>query len=155
MSALPARNSGLGYASVRSRWSTFGCGATWRSEIRSRRSAPRRIAGDIGVFWRRPPSVKNSSPIFTAGNRSGIAADASTWRGPIRAARWRTNGSRLHSRGTGSAHDRNTTVWPVPTCVADTEIAWRWRPRRLRSIPRHGIVRSTKRSRPLVSSMPP
>jgi hypothetical protein len=29
---LPARNSGLGYASVRSRWITFGSGATWRSE---------------------------------------------------------------------------------------------------------------------------
>ena len=87
LSALPARNSGLGYASMRSRSTSLGAGLTWRSETSSSRSAPSRIAGDIGVFWRSPPSVKNSSPIFTAGNSIGIAAEASTWRGPIRAAR--------------------------------------------------------------------
>src|SRR2546425_10689206 len=105
-------NSGLGYASARSRSIIFGSRPTWRSEIKSRRSAPSRIAGDIGVFWRRPPSVKDLSPVLTAGNSSGVAADARAWRGPLRAALWRTNGSGLPPGRARPALGGETAVGP-------------------------------------------
>ena len=73
----------------------------------------------------------------------------------MRAARWRTNGSRLQPAGTGSADEMKTTVWPVPTWVAETDMACSARLRSERSMPRHGMFLMTKRSRPLVSRMPP
>ena len=48
-----------------------------RRPITSTLSAPRRRAGDSGVFWRRPPSQKKRSPTAIAGKRMGSAAEAS------------------------------------------------------------------------------
>ena len=70
----------------------------------------------------------------------------------MRAAWWRTNGSLLQPVGTGPAQATNTTVWPEPTWVADTDIACRTPERRLRSIAVHGMFFRTNRSRPPVST---
>ena len=56
-----------------------GCSYGSRTvEITSTRRAPRRSAGESGAAWRTLPSPCQLLPIFTAGNSSGMAADAIT-----------------------------------------------------------------------------
>ena len=94
-------------------------GGLRRRPITSTLSAPRRSAGDSGVFWRRPPSQKKRSPTAMAGNRIGSAAEASACSGPIVTDWARTKGSLLHLGGLTAARSGRTP----PTCPSRC----RWR----------------------------
>ncbi len=127
----------------------------WRRPMTSTLSAPRRSAGDSGVFWRRPPSQKKRSPTATAGNRIGSAADASACSGPMVTACARTNGSLLHSGIPPPARCTYTTVFPEPMSVAVTDSDSNSPCSQLLVMRPQGIRRRTTRSSCCVCTMPP
>ncbi len=159
LNILPSMNMALGYtvrASSRARWFVRRTSSWKRRLMTSRRRAPRRMAGRMGVFWRRLPSTNSWSPTRTAGNRTGIAAEARQWAAVTGVATTLWPGSTGHDAG--RRPDRvctNTVVRPVASSVAATLTACKCPRYRLSLMPRHGMRPRTMSSRWLESTSPP
>jgi hypothetical protein len=141
---LPRRNDGSGKES--SPLPTAAAGGMYRGLITTSRLAPSRRAGDSGTFCRSPPSQWKAPSIFTAGNMSGMAAEAIACWAPISAATGFTVRSCSQSGSPCSRCCTNTVVRPDATWVVDTVSASRWPARRFGAIRSKGTVSSSSRS---------
>ncbi len=152
---LPTRKAAPGKGIDSSGDAAAGPGC-WRRPMTSTLSAPRRSAGDSGVFWRRPPSQKKRSPTQIAGKRMGSAAEASACSAPMVTDCARTNGSLLQfAAAIERALWRKTTVFPDPMSVAVTDSDSSFPSRMLDPMWLQGMRRRTTRSSCAVCTMPP